>query len=125
MQSRIKQIERMDLEAPPKPKPIPPPFRFTIPETMPISGNLIAADDDLPTHGSKNNTTQGDEVDEEAEIVIQKEMMVARWALWWILPPSLTTASMSRWMGGDMYPSAALGTILLVAVLVLYMVITS
>eukprot|EP00940_MAST-03C_sp_MAST-3C-sp2_P002516 g2516.t1 len=43
-------------------------------------------------------------------------VLFARWTLWWILPPALNTTSLSMWTGGDLYPSAAISTIMSIVI---------
>jgi len=58
------------------------------------------------------NVTSTSMMTDEEEEESQKTALLARWTLWWILPPAMNTTSLSVWMGGDLYPSAAISMFL-------------
>lgn len=65
-------------------------------------------DDTIEGLNMTSTSIMTDEEEEES----QKTALLARWTLWWILPPAMNTTSLSVWMGGDLYPSAAISMFL-------------
>jgi len=71
-----------------------------------IEGGLLNTTTTTTTTNTTTTTTTFTQVES------QKTALFARWILWWILPPAMNTTSLSVWMGGDLYPSAAVSLVL-------------
>jgi len=50
--------------------------------------------------------------DDSGSSYTKNEIILTRWAVLWMLPPSISTIRESRCMGGDLYPSAVLSILL-------------
>lgn len=83
---------------------------------VPLLWTVVSEDGGgVVTNKSLSNTTSFENSASEAKA----SLVLIRWSIWWLLPPSMTNIAHSLEIGGNLYPSASIPVVMCVALSIL------